>query len=226
MAPADMIGKDIKRGNGTLYHVVGVLKDFHHSSLHHSIDPWFFRHESNSRLFSMRLSNGVDPGDAIAQITVAWKKIFPDQEITVRFLDETVQNFYEQERRTAILANTATGLAIFISCLGLFGLASFTTIQRTKEIGIRKALGASVNNIMSLLSREFLALVIISFVFAVPIAWYAGHQWLSSFAYRMNLSVWIFILTGALSILIALLTVGFQAAKAAVKKPVDSLRYE
>src|SRR6187401_1166164 len=99
--------------------------------------------------------------------------------MSIGFIDETLQKFYEQERRFAILANTATGLAIFISCLGLFGLASFTAIQRTKEIGIRKALGASVNNIMALLSREFLLLVAISFVFAVPLAWYAGDQWLS-----------------------------------------------
>ncbi len=226
MAPIDMIGRDIKRGNGTLYHVVGVLKDFHHSSLHRAIEPWYFHHETNSHLFSLKLASDVNSAEAIAQITAAWKKIFPDQEITLKFMDETVRNFYDQERRIAILANTATGLAIFISCLGLFGLASFTAIQRTKEIGIRKVLGASVKGIMMLLSREFLLLVVISFVFAVPIAWYAGNQWLSSFAYRMDLSAWIFLLAGALSILVALMTVGFQAAKAAVKNPVDSLRYE
>ena len=226
MAPIDMIGKDIKRGNDKMYHVVGVLRDFHHSSLHRAIEPWFFHYESNSNLFSLKLASGANSRDAIAQITTAWKKIFPGQEITLRFMDETVQNFYAQERRIAILANTATGLAIFISCLGLFGLASFTAIQRTKEIGIRKVLGASVNSIMTLLSREFLLLVVLSFVFAVPLAWYAGNQWLTSFAYRMDLSAWIFLLTGVLSILIALMTVGFQAAKAAVKNPVDSLRYE
>src|SRR5260221_1539139 len=162
MAPIDMIGRDIKRGNGALYHVVGVLKDFHHSSLHRAIEPWYFHHETNSHLFSLKLASDVNSAEAIAQITAAWKKIFPDQEITLKFMDETVRNFYDQERRIAILANTATGLAIFISCLGLFGLASFTAIQRTKEIGIRKVLGASVIGIMMLLSREFLLLVVIS----------------------------------------------------------------
>jgi putative ABC transport system permease protein len=226
LAPLDMIGKDIKQGTKRVYHVVGVLRDFHHTSLHHTIDPWFYRHESNADLFSLRLAKGADSREAINQITAAWKKIYPDGEMSIKFIDETLQKFYEQERRFAILANTATGLAIFISCLGLFGLASFTSIQRTKEIGIRKALGASVNSIMALLSREFLLLVAISFVLAVPLAWYAGDQWLNGFAYRMELSIWIFLLTGVLSLFIAFLTVGFQAAKAAVKNPVDSLRYE
>jgi putative ABC transport system permease protein len=225
VSPIDMIGKDIT-GNNKTYHVVGVLEDFHHTSAHKSIEPWFLKYSSNSSVFSLRLARGTNPQQAIEQITASYKKIYPDQDVTIRFLDETVQGFYEQERRFAILANTATALAIFISCLGLFGLASFTAIQRTKEIGIRKCLGASANSIMALLSREFLLLVIISFVIAVPIAWYAGSQWLNSFAYRMDLSVWIFLLAGVLSILVALLTVGFQAAKAAVKNPVESLRYE
>jgi putative ABC transport system permease protein len=225
VAPIEMIGKDFT-GNGRTFHVVGVLRDFHHSSAHSKIEPWFLRYSSNSRVFSLRLANGVNPHEAIEQITASYKKIYPDQEVTIRFLDDTVQSFYEQERRFAILANTATALAIFISCLGLFGLASFTAIQRTKEIGIRKVLGASANSIMALLSREFLLLVIISFVIAVPIAWYAGSQWLNSFAYRMDLSVWIFLLAGVVSILVAFLTVGFQAAKASVKNPVESLRYE
>jgi putative ABC transport system permease protein len=226
IAPIDMIGKDIKMGKSKVYHVVGVLRDFHHTSLHQAIGPWFYRHQTNADLFSLKLAKGADSREAMDQITTAWKKIYPDAEISIAFIDETLQKFYEQERRFAILANTATGLAIFISCLGLFGLASFTSIQRTKEIGIRKALGASVNSIMALLSREFLLLVAISFVLAVPLAWYAGDQWLSGFAYRMDVSIWIFLLTGILSLFIAFLTVGFQAAKAAVKNPVESLRYE
>jgi ABC-type antimicrobial peptide transport system permease subunit len=164
--------------------------------------------------------------DVKKQITAAWKKIYPDQEVEIAFMDETLVNFYQSEKRMATLANTATGLAIFISCLGLFGLASFTAIQRTKEIGVRKVLGASVNSIVALLSREFLVLVAISFVVAVPIGWYAGSQWLSNYAYRMDLGSGIFLLAGVISVLTALLTVGFQAVKAAVANPVDSLRYE
>lgn len=225
MSPLDMVGKDIK-GNNRVYHVVGVLRDFHHSSAHRAVEPWFIRYAGNSRLFSLRLAEGAHPHEAIEQIKAAFKKIYPEHEVTVRFMDETVDSFYKEERRFAVLANTATGLAIFISCLGLFGLASFTAIQRTKEIGIRKVLGASANSIMALLSQEFLLLVVISFVIAVPLAWYAGNQWLNGFAYRMDLNVWIFLLSGVLSILVALLTVGFQSAKAALKNPVESLRYE
>jgi hypothetical protein len=226
LSPIDMLGKDLKRGNGKKYVVVGVLKDFHHASLHNAIQPWYFEYESNSHLFSMKLAGKANAQDAIAQIENAWHKIYPDVTAKVSFLDDTVRKFYEQERRVAILANTATALAIFISCLGLFGLASFTAIQRTKEIGIRKVLGASVNGIMALLSREFMLLIGLSFLFAVPIAWYAGTKWLASFAYSMHLSVWIFLLAGALSIVIALLTVAFQAVKAAIRNPVESLRYE
>ncbi|HTH56041.1 MAG TPA: ABC transporter permease [Cyclobacteriaceae bacterium] len=226
IAPIDMIGKDVKRGSGKKYVVAGVLKDFHHASLHSVIQPWFFEYESNYFLFSLKLANTTNTPDAIDQIKKAWSKIYPDMPPNISFLDDTVRKFYEAERRVAVLANTATALAIFISCLGLFGLASFTAIQRTKEIGIRKVLGASVNGIMALLSREFLLLIGLSFLFAVPIAWYAGRQWLSGFAYSMPLSVWIFLMAGALSIVIALLTVGFQAIKAAIRNPVESLRYE
>jgi ABC-type antimicrobial peptide transport system permease subunit len=226
VSPIDMIGKDLKRGNGKKYVVAGVLRDFHHSSLHTTIEPWYFEYEANSHLFSLKLASIADPQEAIAQIKNAWSKIYPDVPAEVSFLDDTVRKFYEQESRVAILANTATALAIFISCLGLFGLASFTAIQRTKEIGIRKVLGASVNGIMALLSREFILLIGLSFLFAVPIAWYAGRQWLSGFAYSMHLTVWIFLVAGAASILIAIITVGFQAVKAAIRNPVESLRYE
>jgi len=224
--PIDMVGKDLKRGNGKKYVVVGVLKDFHHASLHSTIQPWYFEYEGNSYLFSLKLASTANPQEAVEQIKKASSKIYPDAQTEISFLDDTVRKFYEAERRVAILANTATALAIFISCLGLFGLASFTAIQRTKEIGIRKVLGASVNGIMALLSREFMLLIGLSFLFAVPIAWYAGSQWLAGYAYSMHLSVWIFLAAGLLSIVIALLTVGFQAVKAAIKNPVESLRYE
>ncbi|HZY83135.1 MAG TPA: ABC transporter permease [Cyclobacteriaceae bacterium] len=226
VAPADMIGKDLKNGSDKVFHVIGVLKDFHHASLHKDIEPWYYQHRSMSRTFSLRLAKDVDLVVAMDKIKEASKKVYGDAEVTITFMDETVQKFYESEQRISKLANTATGLAIFISCLGLFGLASFTAIQRTKEIGIRKVLGASVNSIITLLSRDFVLLVLITFVIATPVAWYIGNEWLNTFPYRMELGVWIFLAAGAMSVIVALITVGFQAVKAAIVNPVDSLRYE
>ncbi len=224
--PIDMIGKDVKRGNGKVFNVVGVLKDFHHASLHRAIEPWYYRYSPNSPVISVRLANGTNAQVAIDQIKDASKRVYGESEVSVKFMDETVQKYYESERKISKLTNTATGLAIFISCLGLLGLASFTAIQRTKEIGIRKVLGASVSSIVTLLSREFILLVVISFAIAVPIAWYAGDQWLSTFPYRMDLAIWIFLAAGTISVIVAVITVGFQAFKAAIVNPVDSLRYE
>ena len=226
IAPIDMIGKDVKTGGGKAHHVVGVLKDFHHASLHKTIEPWFYRHQANSSIMAVRLEKNADVASALEQIKEAGKNVYGDAKLSIAFMDETVQKFYQSERRISKLANTATILAIFISCLGLLGLASFTAIQRTKEIGIRKVLGASVKSIVTLLSRDFLVLTLISFVIAVPIAWYGGNQWLDTFPYRMDLGVWIFLVAGAASVVVSLVTVGIQAVKAAVVNPVDSLRYE
>lgn len=226
LAPIDVVGKDMKRGNGTLYHVVGVLKDFHHAPLHKEIEPLFYEYDQKGGCVSVRLARNADLKSSVDEIKEAAKVIYGESEVEVKFIDDVVQKFYESERRISKLANTATALAIFISCLGLLGLASFTAIQRTKEIGIRKVLGATVANIVTLLSREFIVLVMISFVIAVPIAWYAGNQWLNSFNYRMDIALWIFLVAGVISVLVALITVGFQAIKAAVVNPVESLRYE
>lgn len=226
ISPIDMVGKDVKTGSGTVYHVVGVLKDFHHASLHKQIEAWYYIHRTNAGTISVRLAKGADLRESMEELKQAGKTVYGDTEITIRFMDEIVQKFYENERKISKLANTATGLAIFISCLGLLGLASFTAIQRTKEIGIRKVLGASVTGIVALLSREFILLVIISFVAAVPLAWYAATRWLDTFPYHIDLAVWIFLAAGAISVVVALVTVGFQAVKAAVVNPVESLRYE
>jgi putative ABC transport system permease protein len=226
VAPIDMVGKDIKSGTSKVFHVVGVLKDFHHASLHKAIEPWYYRHETNNSVISVRLAKEADLPASLEAIKEASKNVYGESPVSVTFIDETVQKFYESERRISKLANTATALAIFISCLGMLGLASFTAIQRTKEIGIRKVLGASVNNIVALLSREFVVLVLISFMVAVPIAWYGGNQWLDTFPYRMPLTVWIFLVAGGMSLIVALITVGFQAVKAAIANPVNSLRYE
>ena len=226
LMPIDVVGKDVKRGSGVMYHIVGVLRDFHHAPLHRAIEPLFYEYQDNESVISLRLEKNADLKTSMENINAAAKNIYGESEVDVKFIDEIVQKYYESEQRISKLANTATALAIFISCLGLLGLASFTAIQRTKEIGIRKVLGASVTSIVTLLSREFIVLVVISFVIAVPIAWYAANQWLDTFPYRMDLGVWIFVLAGVLSVLVALVTVGFQAIKAAVVNPVESLRYE
>ncbi len=228
--PIDMVGQTLVMGRDQKFTVAGILKDFHFQSLHHTIEPMYYKYETNRSGFSLKLATAGQPLEnldkTLEKITRLLSKMYPDQKIDFVFLDQTVEQFYRAEKRTAKLTNTAMGLAIFISCLGLFGLASYTSLQRTKEIGIRKVLGATVNNIVALLSKEFLVLVFLAFVIATPLAWFAATKWLSDFAYHVDLSAWVFLLSGALSVLIAFLTVGLQAMKAAVRNPVDSLRYE
>ncbi|MGN6542686.1 MAG: ABC transporter permease, partial [Ginsengibacter sp.] len=155
-----------------------------------------------------------------------WKQMIPARPFSYTFLDENFNKQYLDEDRFEKLFFNFAILAIFISCLGLLGLASHSTLQRTKEIGIRKVLGASVSGITSLLSKDFIKLVLIALVIASPIAWFGMHKWLQGFAYRIDIGIWVFILAGVLAILIALLTVSFQAIKAAVANPVNSLRSE
>jgi putative ABC transport system permease protein len=142
------------------------------------------------------------------------------------FVDEDIAKFYDNERKMSKVMRTATGVAIFISCIGLFGLVSFTVARRTKEIGIRKILGASVSSIVQLLSRDLLGLVGISILLGSPIAWYFAHQWLQNFAFRIPIQWWIFVLAGLIALVIALGTVGYQAVRAAMMNPVESLRNE
>lgn len=227
--PRDAVGQMVKT-NSKDYTIVGVINDFHFQSLHHVIEPMHFTYQAEGRTIAVQLSTLSGELNAIsatlAKINEIVKKHYPDETIEAQFFDKTIEQFYQTEKRIAKLANTATGLAIFISCLGLFGLASYTAVQRTKEIGIRKALGATVNSIVTLLSREFLVLVSLAFFAAVPIAWYTAERWLSDFAFRIDMNPWIFVASGVLSVVVAFLTVGFQALKAAMADPVESLRYE
>lgn len=224
--PEEAIGQTIDMG-GQLP-IVGVVKDFHTKTLRKKIDPVMIANEEkNFSCVNVKLApteGGIQPG--IEKIKDAWTKIYPDVPFKYEFLDETIFNFYKTERRTSKLANTATGMAIFISCLGLFGLASFTTTQRAKEIGIRKILGATVNQLTFLLTREFLLFVLIAFILATPVAWYASNQWLADYTYRTEVSSWMFVLTGLAAVIIAFSTVSFQTIKAANRNPVTSLRNE
>lgn len=227
--PEDAIGQEIITSNNRAYPVVGVVDDFHIQSLRKKIEPVIMGNSPNFSCFNIRLTASTGTPEfkaALAKLEDRWKKVYPDKKFEYSFLDETLNNFYTAEQRTSKLVRTAMGMAIVISCLGLFGLASFTTTQRTKEIGIRKVLGSSVSNIIIMLSKDFMWLIVIGFVVASPLAWMATNQWLNEFAYHTTLSAWIFIATAIAGIALAFLTVAYQTFKAANSNPVSTLRNE
>jgi putative ABC transport system permease protein len=208
--------------------IVGVVADFHQQSMHEKIPPTFITTIPGTGNIIARL-NARSPAETeatIAQIAALWAGIYPNNKMEYRFLDEGIAKFYEKERNTSRLINLATLIAILISCLGLFGLSVFEAAQRTKEIGIRKVLGATVVSITGLLAKDFLKLVAIAILIASPIAYYFMNQWLADFAYRIDIQWWMFAAAGFLAVAIAFLTVGGQAVKAALANPVKSLRSE
>jgi putative ABC transport system permease protein len=207
--------------------IIGVLKDFHFNSLHTKINPLVLRLGENIEWGAALVR--TEPGktkEALASLEKACKELNPKFPFTYKFSDEEYQKLYKSEQVVGQLANYFAFLGIFISCLGLLGLVIFTAEQRTKEFGIRKVLGASSGSLFNLLSKEFLLLVMIAFVIASPLAWLGMHQWLQNFVYQVNISWWMFIAAGGLAVLVALITVSFQAIKAAVANPVTSLRTE
>ena len=220
------LGKKLSIGSRMEGPIIGVVSDFHIGSLKQEIKPLVLPY---LRWFPMYLAIRLHPGnvaEAISAVEETWKKLAPNQPFSYTFLDQDYARLYNREQQMSHVFQIFSGLAILIACLGLFGLAAFTTQQRTKEIGIRKILGASVSGIVCLLSKDFLKLVLIANLIAWPIAYYAMNQWLQSFAYRINLSIGTFILSGLIALFIALLTVSYQAIKAARANPVDALRYE
>ena len=224
--PKDIIGRRFDQW-GRKGTIIGVLKDFHFHSLQEVIKPLSIRIEPDGcSLVSINVAGGPSLPGTIASIEKAWKKTIPNRPFSYYFLDEFFDRQYRAEDRFGKLFLDFAVLAIFISCLGLLGLASYSTLQRTKEIGIRKVLGASVGGIVSLLSREFVLLVAISFVVATPIAWLLMVQWLKDFAYKIDIGWWVFIAAGLAALFIALLTVSYQAIRAALANPVQSLRTE
>ena len=221
----DVIGSQITAG-GDPYTVIGVIDDFHFSSLHEPIKPFgFFLNESSvDRLFVK--VQGDNMVESIAEIQKIWTTLVPDRPFEFTFQDEQVSKLYAGEVKFQKLFSNFTLVAILIACLGLFGLSVYTAQQRTKEIGIRKILGASVLGVTQLLSKEFLKLVLLAVAVSIPIAWYAMHEWLQNFAYHIDLNVWTFVVAALLAVLIALFTVSFQSIKAALANPVNSLRNE
>jgi hypothetical protein len=227
--PQEAIGKFLSVAGS--HPIVGVVADFHEKSLHEPIRPIVFLNiRDGERSIGIKLASQgkkISHVQAVlGQIEKQWKSIYPGQPFVYHFLDESIASMYEKERKTAILMNTAMAVMIFISCMGLLGLSIFSAKQRTREIGIRKVLGASVVNIATLLGKDFLALVGIALVIASPIAWYGMNQWLQDFAYRIHIGWQIFALAGLGAVFITLLTVSFQTVKAALANPTETLRAE
>jgi len=211
----------------TLGTIVGVAKDFNFNSLHHKIETlcMFYTREARYSEMSVKV-DGSKAQQAIAHIQSSWKKALEEQPFEYSFLDDHFNELYKADMQVSEIVGILALLAIIISCLGLFGLASYSAERRVKEIGIRKVLGASVQNVVSLLSRDFIKLVLIANIIAWPLAWLALNKWLQDFAYRININWWIFIAAGVCAVLIALLTISFQAIKAAIANPIKSLRSE
>ncbi|MGK9117380.1 ABC transporter permease [Olivibacter jilunii] len=211
--------------NGRVFTVIGVVEDFNFESLKDEVEGLCMALSNSPTMLAVKV-NGKDMSTAVQAIGAVWKKFSPDQAMRYTFLDEGYANMYMDVKRTGNIFTSFAALAIFIACLGLFGLAAFTTEQRTKEIGIRKVLGASVNGIVQLLTKDFLRLVFVAIVIASPLAWWAMNKWLQDFAYRIEIKWWVFAIAGCAAIIIAILTVSFQAIKAALANPTKSLRSE
>jgi putative ABC transport system permease protein len=207
------------------YHIVGVVKDFNFNSLRQTVSPLALFYGEEKGSVAMRIKTS-DISSLVAQVENKWKSMVPGQPFNYSFMDDDFNKIYSSEQRVGKIAMSFSILAILIACLGLFGLVTYAAEQRTKEIGIRKVLGASVSNIVSMLSKDFLKLVIIAALIAFPVAWWAMNKWLQDFAYRINISWWIFIVAGVVALLIALITISVKAVKAAIANPVKNLRSE
>lgn len=222
--PEQAIGKVISKG--ATGKIKAVVKDFNFKSFHDPIGPLLiFLDKFQTQKLLVRI-NGNNTAAAIAGIEKIWKSRVPERPFSYKFLDDDYDALYRSEQRTAGIFTTFSGLAILLACLGLFAVTAYAVVQRTKEIGIRKVLGATVSSIVMLISKDFLSLIIIATIIASPIAWYMAHSWLQDFAYRVDIHWWVFIMAGAASLLVAAVTVSFQAIKAALTNPVKSLKSE
>jgi putative ABC transport system permease protein len=229
----DPIGKDLSKidanaGGLKRFKIIGVVNDFNYESLHQKIRPLIFslgKVKQASTEITIRIKS-ADMSGTIKYLENEWKGITGGEYFNLRILDENLRRLYENEERIGTINTVFTFMAVIIACLGLFGLISFLTEQKTKEIGIRKVLGASVAEIIVLLSKEIVKWVVIANLIAWPAAYYAMNNWLQNFAYRVEISWLVFVISGIIAIVIALLTVSYQAVKAAVSNPIESLRYE
>ena len=223
----DPVGKKIKLFDQERQ-IIGVVKDFHFESLHEQVKASYMTLTGLNNPWNkmmVRIKGGQQQ-ETIAQIQHFYEKYNPGFPFDYNFLDEAYQQQYQTESRVGVLSRYFAGLAVLISCLGLFGLATFTAQRRQKEIGIRKVLGATIGSVTSLLATDFLKLVAVAIVIASPVAYYFMNQWLKGFAYRIDMQWWMFAVAGVLALGIAFLTIGFQSVKAALMNPVKSLRSE
>jgi len=225
--PQEALGKALKnRSVDSLpRRVVGVVEDFHFSSLKEEIQPLAISVGDDHRLIAIKLPAG-NPQEAISRIEAAWRKVAPKYPFAYEFLDQVYDNLYQAEHKQRTLLGIFAGIAIFVACLGLFGLAAFTAEQRTKEVSVRKVLGASVGNVVVLLSKDFVKLVLIAIALAVPLSWYLMQKWLQDFVYRISVGPGVFLLAGGIAVSIALLTVSYHAIRAALSNPAKTLRSE
>jgi putative ABC transport system permease protein len=224
----DPIGRKLYTNNGqnpTVYTVIGVVKNFNYESLRKNVGPLCFRLGNNKWTTAFRVET-KDMKNLLAQVESKFKAMAPGMPFSYSFLDESFDGMYRAEQRIGKVAFSFSFLAILIACLGLFGLATYMAEQRTKEIGIRKVLGASVSGIVQMLSKDFVKLVLIACVFAIPLAWWGTSEWLQNFAYRVSIGWWVFAAAAVIALIIAVLTVSSQAVKAALSNPVKSLRTE
>ena len=210
---------------GAKYHVVGVVKDFNYESMYNSVGPFFICHAKNTTNIVAKIKAGAEK-QTLTGIEALYKKYNPGLPFDYGFIDADYQEMYTNEQRVSVLSRYFAGIAVLISCLGLFGLAAFTAQRRQKEIGIRKVIGASVSSIVAMLSKEFLALVCLALLIAIPVSWCAANQWLQNFAYRININPLVFVSTAVSVLLITLLTISFQSINAAIANPVKNLRTE
>jgi len=226
-SPEDILNKEVSIWDGLIKcPVVGVLKDFNDRSFRHDLAPLLISTNSTMyRQVAIKLGT-ANMSSTLQSVKKIWEQTFPDYVYEYRFLDNKIESFYKQENQLAQLYKVFAAIAIFLSCLGLYGLASFMAAQRIKEVGIRKVLGATAGNIVYMFSKEFILLIAIAFAIAAPIAWYFMNQWLQNYAYRINIGWWVFAAGGLAAIIIALITISFQAIKAAIANPVKSLRTE
>jgi ABC-type antimicrobial peptide transport system permease subunit len=225
--PEDILNKEVSIMDGLIKcPVVGVIKDFNNRSLRQNLAPMLIAtNVTMYRQVSIKIST-VNIPSSMQSIKKVWEQIFPEHPFQYSFLDEKIESFYKQESQLSQLYKIFAAVAILLSCLGLYGLASFMAAQRVKEVGIRKVLGATAGNIVYLFSKEFIILIAIAFIIAAPLAWYYMHQWLQDYVYRISISWWLFAAGGIIAIFIALATISFQAIKAAIANPVKSLRSE
>jgi putative ABC transport system permease protein len=220
-----LIGKHL--GDDTLCRIVGITGNFNFNSLHYKVEPLFLLNQGAKSFNTVSVKiNGRQAHEALAMIESTWRKILPEYPFSYEFLDDHFKELYRTDTQLSQMVAIVAGLTILISCLGLFGLASFSAERRTKEIGIRKVLGATVRDVVVLLSRQFIGLVLVANLIAWPLAWFALHRWIQDYAYRVAISWWVFVLAAVAAVGIALVTVSFRAFRAAVANPVETLRTE